>query len=455
MWIQRLRHFLTNSGFKLPGEAQRIDRMVSTFAQAYFEDNAGDSERCPFRDHDIIYLIVFAMIMLNTDLHKVDFASRKGQKKMTKAEFINNLRGALQGETVPREYLIQVYESIESNPIVMNEDPPNTPQESQKRTIHDMISCVRDKDSLLRALAVHDFQFASVADFTAHLGCNKNDALADLTRSCVSKTWHHWHGVVNTCMDTAHLDPQGMEPSVEILLYALCATICLNMHVERSAFIAQLVRLKAFEEHRQGRWVSAPTTNFQEEKWVLDLEEACSGTVEKKICAMQKIHGLIRSLQAALQSDVPNKIGMAAAVTEIVNGSFLLQDPSRVYVRSGDLIKKSLRTGRSTEYRFYLFSDTLIYAAKQSDGRFKIHEEMPLHLMKIVDWFPPAHNGKHTTFEVHHPRKTFQVVCKSIDERKTWVADVRSTISDEIDRKMKVEAARLAFYSAQRYSSSK
>jgi Sec7 domain len=449
-----LRHFLTNSGFKLPGEAQRIDRMVSTFAQAYFEDNAGDNERCPFRDHDIIYLIVFAMIMLNTDLHKADFSGKKGQKKMTKTEFINNLRGALQGEIVPREYLVKVYDSIESNPIVMNDDVVKPPDESQKRTIHDMISCVRDKDSLLRSLAVHSFQFASVADFTANLSYNRNDALTDLTRSCVSKTWHHWHGVVNTCMDTAHLDPNGMDSSVEILLYALCATICLNMHVERSAFIAQLVRLKAFEEHRQGRWVSAPQSNFQEEKWALDLEEACSGTIERKIWAMQQIYRLIRSLQAALQSDVPNKVGMAAAVTEIVNGSFLLQDPSRTYVRSGDLVKKSLRTGRSSEYRFYLFSDILIYATRQSDGQFKIHEELPLHLMKVVDWFPPAHGGKHTVFEVHHPRKTFQAVCKSIDDRKSWVSDVRAAISEEIDRKMKVEAARMAFYSAQRYSSS-
>jgi Sec7 domain len=168
--------------------------MVSTFSQIYFEDNAGDNDRCPFQDHDIIYMMVFAMIMLNTDLHKADFVSGKGQRKMTKAEFVSNLRGAMQGESVSKEYLARLYDSIEANPIVMNEDVSKSPVESQRRTIMDLLSCVREKDSLLRALAVHDFHFASVADFTANLSCNKNNILADLIRSCVSQTWHHWYG---------------------------------------------------------------------------------------------------------------------------------------------------------------------------------------------------------------------------------------------------------------------
>jgi PH domain len=237
-----------------------------------------------------------------------------------------------------------------------------------------------------------------------------------------------------------------MEPSVEILLFALCATICLNMPTERSAFLCQLVRLKAFEEHRNGRWVSAPTRDERKEEWVLELEEACSGTAEKKVWAMRKIYILIRSLQSALHRDVPNKVGMAAAITEIIDGSFLLQDPTRSYVRSGNLIKKSGRTGRQTEYRFYLFSDVLLYASKNNDNSYKIHEELPLHLMKIVDWFLPLSSNKHCMFEVHHPRKRFQVICSTHEERKAWVDDIRTAITNEMDRKMKVEAARLSIY---------
>ena len=92
---QGLRHFLTNGGFRLPGEAQRIDRLLTTFAQCFWEDNSGNALCCPFSHQDTVYLLAFAVIMLNTDLHKADAGntSSRKRKKMTKLEFMNNLRG--------------------------------------------------------------------------------------------------------------------------------------------------------------------------------------------------------------------------------------------------------------------------------------------------------------------------------------------------------------------------
>ena len=119
---QGLRHFLTSCGFRLPGEAQRIDRIISTFAQCYWEDNAGDHIRCPFHDQDTVFLISFAIIMLNTDLHSsgvggASSSSRKQRKRMTKTEFLNNLRGVESSEDLSRDYLSTVYDSIESHAI--------------------------------------------------------------------------------------------------------------------------------------------------------------------------------------------------------------------------------------------------------------------------------------------------------------------------------------------------
>ncbi|KAL7550350.1 hypothetical protein ACHAWF_013593 [Thalassiosira exigua] len=59
---QALRHFLTNCGFRLPGEAQKIDRIISTFSQCYWEDNAGDLQKCPFQDQDMVFLVSFAIM---------------------------------------------------------------------------------------------------------------------------------------------------------------------------------------------------------------------------------------------------------------------------------------------------------------------------------------------------------------------------------------------------------
>lgn len=44
---EALRHLLTDSGFRLPGESQKVDRLVSSFAECYVSDNR-DNPSCPF-----------------------------------------------------------------------------------------------------------------------------------------------------------------------------------------------------------------------------------------------------------------------------------------------------------------------------------------------------------------------------------------------------------------------
>ena len=49
---------------RLPGEAQKIDRMMETFAQRYCILNPDI-----FTNSDTCYVLSFAVIMLNTSLH--------------------------------------------------------------------------------------------------------------------------------------------------------------------------------------------------------------------------------------------------------------------------------------------------------------------------------------------------------------------------------------------------
>eukprot|EP00198_Chlamydomonas_reinhardtii_P013970 XP_001703307.1 SEC7/BIG-like ARF-GEF [Chlamydomonas reinhardtii] len=57
-----LRAFL--APFRLPGEAQKIDRLMEAFAERYVRDNPA-----AFRNADAAYVLAFAIIMLNTDAH--------------------------------------------------------------------------------------------------------------------------------------------------------------------------------------------------------------------------------------------------------------------------------------------------------------------------------------------------------------------------------------------------
>ena len=54
------------AAFRLPGESQKIARIVEHFAQHYFEQEAG-----PLANADTAYILSYAIIMLNTDLHNV------------------------------------------------------------------------------------------------------------------------------------------------------------------------------------------------------------------------------------------------------------------------------------------------------------------------------------------------------------------------------------------------
>eukprot|EP01105_Mastigella_eilhardi_P007987 TRINITY_DN1975_c0_g1_i5.p1 TRINITY_DN1975_c0_g1~~TRINITY_DN1975_c0_g1_i5.p1 ORF type:complete len:1003 (+),score=278.17 TRINITY_DN1975_c0_g1_i5:216-3224(+) len=96
-----LRHFLY--GFKLPGEAQKIDRLMQGFANAYY----ATADKGLFLEADAIYVLAYSVIMLNTDLHNPSV-----KHKMTLPQFISNNRKINQGKDLPRPFLRQLYEQI-------------------------------------------------------------------------------------------------------------------------------------------------------------------------------------------------------------------------------------------------------------------------------------------------------------------------------------------------------
>ena len=108
-----LRTFLAK--FKLPGEAQQIDRILERFARLYYEKN---SRTGVFAKADVCFILAFSLIMLNTDLHNDKI---KVEKKMTKEQFVSNNRGINGGKDVPRSLLESMYERIKSNEIRLSE----------------------------------------------------------------------------------------------------------------------------------------------------------------------------------------------------------------------------------------------------------------------------------------------------------------------------------------------
>ncbi|KFW67461.1 Cytohesin-1, partial [Pygoscelis adeliae] len=111
--VQALRQFLWS--FRLPGEAQKIDRMMEAFAQRYCQCNPG-----VFQSTDTCYVLSFAIIMLNTSLHNPNV-----KDKPTAERFIAMNRGINDGGDLPEELLRNLYESIKNEPFKIPEDDGN------------------------------------------------------------------------------------------------------------------------------------------------------------------------------------------------------------------------------------------------------------------------------------------------------------------------------------------
>jgi brefeldin A-resistance guanine nucleotide exchange factor 1 len=63
--------------FRLPGEAQQIDRIMENFAKRFFE--TGPEE---IRSADAAYVLAFSVVMLNTDQHNPQVKVYEPPKKL-------------------------------------------------------------------------------------------------------------------------------------------------------------------------------------------------------------------------------------------------------------------------------------------------------------------------------------------------------------------------------------
>uniref|UniRef100_A0A1A8UYA5 Cytohesin 4 n=1 Tax=Nothobranchius furzeri TaxID=105023 RepID=A0A1A8UYA5_NOTFU len=111
--VQALRQFLWS--FRLPGEAQKIDRMMEAFAARYCDCNPG-----VFQSTDTCYVLSFAIIMLNTSLHNPNVRDKPPVER-----FISMNRGINEGGDLPEELLRNLYDSIKSEPFKIPEDDGN------------------------------------------------------------------------------------------------------------------------------------------------------------------------------------------------------------------------------------------------------------------------------------------------------------------------------------------
>eukprot|EP00731_Ephydatia_muelleri_P028390 Em0020g34a len=120
--VGALRVFLAS--FHLPGEAQKIDRMMQFFANRYVECNPSGT----LVNTDTCYILAYSTIMLNTSLHNPSV-----KDKLTIEKFISMNRGIDGGKDLPPDLLtdeeligtIPLQLDLKVRPVEDPKAPPN------------------------------------------------------------------------------------------------------------------------------------------------------------------------------------------------------------------------------------------------------------------------------------------------------------------------------------------
>jgi len=109
---EAVRQYL--QGFRIPGEAQKIDRILEKFASHYWKENPD-----VFPSADTAFILSFAIIMLQTDAHNPNI---KPERKMSKTDFMKNNRGIAAGRDLSPEFLGGIYDRIVAKAITLKDD---------------------------------------------------------------------------------------------------------------------------------------------------------------------------------------------------------------------------------------------------------------------------------------------------------------------------------------------
>eukprot|EP00002_Diphylleia_rotans_P016528 TRINITY_DN3218_c0_g1_i3.p1 TRINITY_DN3218_c0_g1~~TRINITY_DN3218_c0_g1_i3.p1 ORF type:complete len:990 (+),score=197.12 TRINITY_DN3218_c0_g1_i3:89-3058(+) len=214
-----IRYFL--SGFRLPGEAQKIDRMMEKFAERYCRNNPSI-----FKHADTAYVLAYSIIMLNTDAH-----SPMVKNKMSKADFVRNSSHLHDDEVLRQEFLEDIYDRIVQNEIRLKDESVASPFEQgeylsqKKRHILFALESERMVDVSQRL-----FKLASTSNYEYHFATH-----IDHVRPMFEIVWNPILGALSIILEKEEVCKVNQEYFVVIFICLLSHHMYLHMAVSSSS----------------------------------------------------------------------------------------------------------------------------------------------------------------------------------------------------------------------------
>lgn len=236
---EAVRFFL--QGFRLPGEAQKIDRIMEKFAERYCKCNPSS-----FSSADTAYVLAYSVIMLNTDAH-----NSMVKDKMTKADFIRNNRGIDDGKDLPEEYLGALYDQIVKSEIKMNADS-SAPQSKQANSFNrllgldgllNLMNWQQNEDKVVGAngLLIRHIQ----EQFKSKSGKSESvyHAVTDVAilRFMVEVCWGPMLAAFSVTLDQSD-DRMATSECLQGFRHAVHVTSVMGMQTQRDAFVTSVAK---------------------------------------------------------------------------------------------------------------------------------------------------------------------------------------------------------------------
>ncbi|XP_050105012.1 brefeldin A-inhibited guanine nucleotide-exchange protein 1-like isoform X3 [Malus sylvestris] len=236
---EAIRFFLR--GFRLPGEAQKIDRIMEKFAERYCKCSPNS-----FTSADTAYVLAYSVIMLNTDAH-----NNMVKDKMTKADFIRNNRGIDDGKDLPEEYLGVLYDQIVKNEIKMSADS-SVPQSKQENSFNKLLgldgilNLVTGKQTEEKALGANGLLIKHIQEqFKAKSGKSESiyHAVTDVAilRFMVEVCWGPMLAAFSVTLDQSD-DRLATSQCLQGFRHAVHVTALMGMQTQRDAFVTSVAK---------------------------------------------------------------------------------------------------------------------------------------------------------------------------------------------------------------------
>ncbi len=222
-----LRIFL--SFFDLPGEGQKIDRIMQVFASKFFQDNPNS-----FKSGGAAYTLAFALIMLQTDAHSQTI---KEKDKMKLPSFIRMTRGINDGEDLPVEELTGYYNRILENPLALHAAAKSKKNQQEAST-----QSLKKKEEQFRlestAMIEKGQKLIKQKQEGQYHKVNNSDYVRPLFTEII---WSPVLVVYSVLFEHSD-DPKIIKLSLEGLTDAILLCGLHNMETERDAFVSALTK---------------------------------------------------------------------------------------------------------------------------------------------------------------------------------------------------------------------